>query len=116
MPKGLYGERFGEGFYIKPFAVYRPKAKPENRNFWGSKLLGGLKAKGKRKKSSPGQMRLPWDNWEATNNEEIEEVATKFIFANCYDQKIAGDILQRRSQKTQKTPNSQCQVSETQNP
>jgi putative transposase len=37
-------------------------------------LLAGLKAKKKVKKSSPGQMRLPWDEWEATN-EEIENVA-----------------------------------------
>ncbi|MHC5723381.1 MAG: hypothetical protein ACYTXY_04350 [Nostoc sp.] len=29
-------------------------------------------------------MRLPWDEWEA-NNGEIEKVAEKFIFANCYN-------------------------------
>lgn len=94
---------------------YRPKPKPENRYSWGSKLLKGLKATGKKKKSSPGQMRLPWDEWEA-KNEEIEEVAAKFIFANCYNQKVAGDILQRNTKKTQNPQKPQCQVSKTQNP
>ncbi|BAZ29838.1 hypothetical protein NIES4074_22850 [Cylindrospermum sp. NIES-4074] len=71
---------------------YRPKPKPECRNYWGSKLLAGMKAKGKRKKSSPGQMKLPWDDWEI-NNEEIEKVSSKFVFANCYNPKVA-DVLQ----------------------
>ena len=60
-------------------------------------------------------MRLPWDDWEA-KNEEIEEVAAKFIFANCYNQKVAGDILQRNTKKTQNSQNPHCQVSESQNP
>ncbi|MEH2156155.1 hypothetical protein [Nostoc sp.] len=63
---------------------YRHQAKPESRSHWGSKLLAGMKGKKKGKKSSPGQMRLPWDEWEA-NNGEIEKVAEKFIFANCYN-------------------------------
>ena len=33
-------------------------------------------------------MRLPWDEWEATNS-EIREAAEKFVIANCYDPKIA---------------------------
>lgn len=37
-------------------------------------------------------MSLPWDEWQATNP-EIVAVAEKFIFANCYSQKIAGEIL-----------------------
>ena len=41
-------------------------------------------------------MRLPWDEWQATNP-EILAVAEKFIFANCYSQKIAGEILRRCS-------------------
>ena len=45
-------------------------------------------------------MSLPWDEWQASNP-EIVAVAEKFIFANCYSQKIAGEILQRCS--TQET-------------
>ncbi|WP_334734825.1 hypothetical protein [Nostoc sp.] len=49
------------------------------------------------KKSSPGQMRLPWDEWEATN-QEIEKVASRFIFANCYDSQKASIILQAQQE------------------
>ncbi|MGB3655604.1 MAG: hypothetical protein WBA41_30950 [Rivularia sp. (in: cyanobacteria)] len=43
---------------------YKPKPKPEKSYHWGSKLLPKV-TKGKRKnKTSPGQMRLPWDDWE----------------------------------------------------
>jgi putative transposase len=59
-------------------------------------LLAGLKAKKKVKKSSPGQMRLPWDEWEATN-EEIENVACKLLSANCYNP----DILHHSQQPPQ---------------
>ncbi|WP_335068829.1 hypothetical protein [Nostoc sp.] len=78
---------------------YRPQAKKETRNYWGSKLLLGLKAKAKAKvkKSSPGQMRLPWDEWEATN-QEIEKVASRFIFANCYDSQKASIVLQAQQE------------------
>ncbi|MGB7440134.1 MAG: transposase [Coleofasciculaceae cyanobacterium] len=68
---------------------YKPKPKPEKRYHWGSKLLPKvLKGKGKGKKSSPGQMKLPWDTWEAADS-EIREVAEKFVLANCYDPKVA---------------------------
>jgi len=40
-------------------------------------------------------MRLPWDEWEASN-EEVENVACKFIFANCYNPQIASIILQKQ--------------------
>lgn len=65
---------------------YKPKPKPEKRNHWGSKLLAGMKLKGKpnKKKTSPGQMNLPWNTWEATDP-EIQKVADKFVMANCYD-------------------------------
>ncbi|MEH1928521.1 MAG: transposase [Nostoc sp.] len=76
---------------------YRPQAKKETRNYWGNKLLLGLKAKAKVKKSSPGQMRLPWDEWEASN-QEIEKVASKFIFANCYDIQKASIVLQAQQE------------------
>jgi len=76
---------------------YRPQPKPEKRNHWGNKLLTGLKAKTKAKKSSPGQMKLPWDEWERTN-QEIEEVAYKFIFANCYNPQFASIVLQAQQQ------------------
>ncbi len=45
-------------------------------------------AKGKGKKSSPGQAKLPWADWDASDP-EIIEVAEKFVLANCYDPKIA---------------------------
>ena len=41
-------------------------------------------------------MSLLWDEWQATNP-EIVAVAEKFIFANCYSQKIAGETLRRCS-------------------
>lgn len=66
---------------------YRPKAKPEKRNHWGRKLLAGLTVRGKGKKSSPGQMRLPWDEWQATHP-DIERVAERFVLANCYDPRL----------------------------
>ena len=44
------------------------------------------------KKRSPGQLKLPWDSWEA-NNTEIRQVAEKFVVANCYDPKIAAQFF-----------------------
>ncbi|MEK0187678.1 transposase [Microcoleus anatoxicus] len=92
--------------YRKFCKKYKTQAKPEKRNHWGSRLLAGMKVKGKPKKSSPGQMRLPWADWEA-ENPEIVEVAEKFILANCYNPQIAGNLLAGRVQ---------CQVSKTQTP
>ncbi|MDZ8023143.1 MAG: hypothetical protein RMX97_00260 [Nostoc sp. DedQUE11] len=54
-------------------------------------------------------MRLPWDEWEASNH-EIEKVASKFIFANCYDTQKASIVLQAQ-QEDIFLP--QCQVTET---
>lgn len=71
---------------------YKPKAKAEKRYSWGNQFLPKV-IKGKGKKTSPGQMRLPWDNWEATNP-EIIAVAEKFVFANCYNPQVAGMIFQ----------------------
>ncbi|MBD1884818.1 transposase [Microcoleus vaginatus] len=90
--------------YRKFCKKYRPKPKPESKNHWGSRLLVGLKVKGKSKKASPGQMSLPWGEWEA-EDPEILAVAEKFIFANCYNPQVAGSILAESGQ--------QCQVSET---
>ena len=56
-------------------------------------MLAGMKVKGKSKKASPGQMSLPWGEWDA-ENPEILAVAEKFIFANCYNPQVAGQILQ----------------------
>ena len=66
---------------------YKPQPKPEKRYYWGSQLLPKLK-KSKGKKSSPGQTKIPWADWEASDP-EIIEVAEKFVLANCYDPKIA---------------------------
>jgi len=54
-------------------------------------------------------MRLPWDEWEATN-EEIENVACKFIFANCYNPQIASIVLQKQQDAFY---HAQCQVRST---
>ncbi|GAB4230699.1 MAG: hypothetical protein Kow00121_59410 [Elainellaceae cyanobacterium] len=58
------------------------KPKPEKRNHWGSRLLAGVKKKGKPQKTSPGQMNL-WEHWEVPS--EIHKVAKTFIEANCYN-------------------------------
>ncbi len=39
-------------------------------------------------------MRLPWDDWEV-DNPEIQEVAEKFVMANCYNQQAACSMLHR---------------------
>jgi putative transposase len=90
---------------------YRPKAKPEKRNHWGRKLLAGLTVRGKGKKSAPGQMRLPWDEWQATHP-DIERVAEQFVFANCYDPRFASIVLQKNRSGEEE---GQCQVSESGN-
>ena len=74
--------------YRKFCQRYRPQPKPERKNHWGSRLLAGFKPKGKAKKTSPGQTRLPWDNWE-TPSEEIRRVAREFVLANCFDPQFA---------------------------
>jgi putative transposase len=35
-------------------------------------------------------MRLPWDSHNALENTEVEEVAEKFIGANCYNPTVPG--------------------------
>ena len=71
---------------------YKPKSKPEKRYHWGSKLLPKVvKSRGK-KKNSPGQMRLPWDDWKVVDS-EVSKVAEKFVIANCYDPKIAMQLF-----------------------
>ncbi len=71
------------------------QAKPEKRNLWGSRLLAGMKIKGKSKKSSPGQMRLPWDNQKVTESTEVHEVARIFIEANCYNPSVPGNEIRK---------------------
>jgi len=74
--------------YKKFCQKYKPKPKPEINRTWGSKLLAGLGiARGSPKKCR-GQMRLPWDSWEA-DNAEILAVALKFVGANALNPKIA---------------------------
>jgi putative transposase len=46
--------------------------------------------KGKQKKSSPGQMSLPWDKQKVSELTEVHEVAEKFIQANCYMPSVPG--------------------------
>ena len=75
---------------------YKPKTKPAKSYSWGQKFLPKV-LKGKNKKTSPGQTRLPWAQWEATNP-EVQEVAEKFVMANCYDPKIAMQFFNDVSQ------------------
>ena len=62
---------------------YKPRPKQENKGcHWGSRLLVGLKVKGKpRKKISPGQMGL-WERCQVSERPEVKEVTEKFIRAN----------------------------------
>jgi len=57
-------------------------------------------------------MSLPWGEWDA-ENPEILAVAEKFIFANCYNPQVAGQILQKTTRKPKESEDCQCQVSET---
>jgi len=54
---------------------------------------------------------LPWGELEVSG--EVIEVAEKFIFANCYNPQIAGQILQKTTENEPETDDSECQVSET---
>lgn len=69
---------------------YRPQEKPEKRNSWRSRFLPSVMKGGKAKKSSPGQMSLPWNKQRVTESTEVHEVATKFIQANCYQPTVPG--------------------------
>jgi putative transposase len=74
--------------YKKFCQKYKPKPKPEKRCHWGGLLLPKILKAKEKKKHSPGQMKLPWMEWEG-NNPEIQAVAEKFVLANCYDPKVA---------------------------
>ncbi|MDZ7957565.1 MAG: hypothetical protein RMY34_06610 [Aulosira sp. DedQUE10] len=69
---------------------YRPQAKPEKRNHWGSRFLTSAIKGAKPKKSSLGQMSLPWDKQRVTESTDVHEVAEKFIQANCYQPLVPG--------------------------
>ncbi|MEH1800439.1 MAG: hypothetical protein V7L13_14990 [Nostoc sp.] len=60
------------------------------RNHWGSRFLPLVVKGGKSKKSSPGQMSLPWDKQRVAESTEVHEVAEKFIQANCYIPSVPG--------------------------
>ncbi|UIE39457.1 hypothetical protein [Leptodesmis sichuanensis] len=47
-----------------------------------------MKIRGKPKKRTPEQQRLPWDTWEAPDP-EIQEVARKFVLANALNPDVA---------------------------
>jgi putative transposase len=63
---------------------YKPQSKKiPNRSSWGSKKLPFLNTvKPKNKKQSPGQLTLLWVDKERTTNNEINEIAEKFVTAN----------------------------------
>ncbi len=86
---------------------YRSQPKKERRNHWGKNVLKGLKKSGKgKKKTPPGQLGLPWDTREFVNP-EVEAVAEKFIFANCYNPKVAGNILRREGCSTSRVKSAE---------
>ena len=87
--------------YRKFCKQYRPKPKSESKNHWGNRLLAGLKVKGKPKQAARGQLCLPWGELEVSG--EVIEVAEKFIFANCYNPQIAGQILQKTTKNEPET-------------
>ncbi|NEQ47292.1 MAG: transposase [Leptolyngbya sp. SIOISBB] len=68
---------------------YKPKPKPEKKRAWGKKLLAGISLKPKKDKTSPGQQRLPWDDWQAPSA-EIYAVAKTFVLANALNPDVAG--------------------------
>lgn len=70
---------------------YKPKPKSEKRNHWGSQLLAGMGLNKKTPKTSPGQQRLPWANWQA-RNQKIQEVAKTFVKANALHPEMAVSI------------------------
>jgi putative transposase len=69
---------------------YKPKAKPEKRNYWGSRFLPSMKKSSKGKKS-PGQMSLPWDKQKVTESTDVQDVAEKFIHANSFFSAVPGN-------------------------
>ena len=72
---------------------YKPKPKPEKKYYWGKDFLPKVIKGKKKRKVSPGQMRLPWDDWEVDQS-EITQVAEKFVFANCYNRQAAAQGFQ----------------------
>ncbi|MFN6473255.1 MAG: hypothetical protein RMY36_026800 [Nostoc sp. SerVER01] len=64
--------------------VLSTTSKTRETELLGSRLLAGMMIKGKPKKSSSGQMSLPWDKQRLSELTEVHEVAEKFIQANCY--------------------------------
>lgn len=73
--------------YRKFCQNYRPKPKPEKKNYWGRNLLANVKGKINVKKKSPGQQNL-WDEWTLPLD-DIEAVSQKFVLANCFNPEIA---------------------------
>jgi putative transposase len=65
---------------------YKPQAKPEKKNHWGSKLLATVKVerKPRKNKPSPGQLSLPFNPCQVSVDSTVQEVAEKFMTANGY--------------------------------
>ena len=90
--------------YRKFCQKYKPQPKPEKKSHWGSKFLAGMKIRGKPKKRTPGQQRLPWAEWEATNP-EIQNVAKTFVLANALNPEIEAAQFEQDCSGDQKTIN-----------
>ncbi|MFN6498259.1 MAG: hypothetical protein RMX65_014815 [Nostoc sp. DedQUE01] len=59
--------------------VLSTTSKTRETEYWGSRLLAEMMIKGKPKKSSPGQISLPWDKQRVSELTEVHEIAEKFI-------------------------------------
>jgi putative transposase len=66
---------------------YKLQPKPEKRSHWGSRMLAGMKVEAKpaKKRSSPGQMSLPWNQCQVSESPFVQEVAERFVKANSYN-------------------------------
>lgn len=75
--------------YRKFCVRYKPQSKPPSKNHWGTKILANIKStmKAKKAKASPGQTSF-WNDWQE-DSEEINQIAKKFVLANCFDPKFA---------------------------
>lgn len=66
---------------------YKPKPKPPQRSHCGTHLLAKLKLKRQVRKPSPGQTRLPWDDWDGVDP-AIQVVAMECVLTNCLNPEV----------------------------
>jgi len=74
-------------------------------------MLESLKRKRKPQKTSPGQQKLPWDIWD-TPNPEIQQIARKFILANCFNPDLMSEKFEIEDFTATTKQWLRCQVSD----